>query len=125
MVILCRYILLFYATLFCNFQEVTCIPELEQNCCCVEDYLYDDLGCSFVYEYNGLLSSHGRQVKVSRDQSQKRLKQNSKNSLTLSTVFNPDLVDFTLKSYAGFSPFFAGLITYKHSHLTILRRYII
>lgn len=125
MVILCRYILLFYATLFCNFQEVTCIPELEQHCCCVEDYLYDDLGCSFVYEHNGLLSSQGRQVKVSREQSQKRLKQNTRNSLILSAVSKLDSFVYTLKNNAASSPFLAGLITNKHSHLTILRRYII
>lgn len=125
MVILCRYILLFYAALlFDGFQEPSGISEIEQDYCCVEDVLYDSFGSDSLYEQDGLLSN-SRQIQASRDQSQKRLKQNTRNSLILSAVSKLDSFVYTLKNNAASSPFFAGLITYKHSHLTILRRYII
>lgn len=125
MVILCRYILLFYAALlFDGFQEPSGIPEIEQDYCCVEDVLYDSFGSDSLYEQDGLLSN-SRQIQASRDQSQKRLKQNARNSLILSAVSKLDSFVNTLKNNAASSPFLAGLITNKHSHLTILRRYII
>lgn len=122
MVILCRYILLFCAALFSSSAETSCVSEIGQACC-IEDVVYDS-GSDFVIEQSGLLTN-SIHVKVSREQSQKRLKQNSRNSLMFSAVFKLDSFVYTLKNNAGLSSFFTGLITNKHSHLTILRRYII
>lgn len=122
MVMLCRYILLLCVALFCNSSEISYVSEMEQTCC-IEDVLYDSES-DLVIEQSGLLTN-SIHVKVSREQSQKRLKQNTRNSLILSAVSKLDSFVYTLKNNAAYSPFFAGLITYKHSHLTILRRYII
>lgn len=122
MVMLCRYILLLCVALFCNSSEISYVSEMEQTCC-IEDVLYDS-GSDLVIEQSGLLTN-SIHVKVSREQSQKRLKQNTRNSLILSAVSKLDSFVYTLKNNAASSPFLAGLITNKHSHLTILRRYII
>ncbi len=122
MVMLCRYILLLCVALFCNSSEISYVSEMEQTCC-IEDVLYD-AGSDLVIEQSGLLTN-SIHVKVSREQSQKRLKQNTRNSLILSAVSKLDSFVYTLKNNAASSPFLAGLITNKHSHLTILRRYII
>jgi hypothetical protein len=122
MVMLCRYILLLCAALFCNSSEISYVSEIGQACC-IEDVVYDS-GSDFVIEQSGLLTN-SIHVKVSREQSQKRLKQNSRNSLMFYAVFKLDSFVYTLKNNATSSPFLAGLITNKHSHLTILRRYII
>lgn len=122
MVMLCRYILLLCAALFCNSSEISYVSEIGQACC-IEDVVYDS-GSDFVIEQSGLLTN-SIHVKVSREQSQKRLKQSSRNSLMFSAVFKLDSFVYALKNNAGLSSFFTGLITNKHSHLTILRRYII
>ena len=125
MVILCRYILLFYAALlFDGFQEPSGVSEIEQDYCCVEDVLYDGFGSDSLYEQDGLLSN-SRQIQASRDQSQKRIKQNSRNSFMLSAIWKYESVDFALENYADYSLYYVGLVTNKHRHLTILRKYLI
>lgn len=123
MVMLCRYILLLCVALFCNSSEISYVSEMEQTCC-IEDVLYDGFGSDSLYEQDGLLSN-SRQIQASRDQSQKRIKQNSRNSFMLSAIWKYESFDFALENYADYSLYYVGLVTNKHRHLTILRKYLI